>query len=79
MLNNSHKGQSSVEYLVITAAMVFALLLPVPDNELTNNNWLAQYQGENVVEILADKFKRAYNNYSYAKALPPLPDDFESL
>lgn len=79
MLSKLQKGQSSVEYLVVTAAMVFALLMPVPDNELTDNNWLGQYQGKNVIEILADKFKRAYNNYSYAKALPPLPDNFESL
>ncbi|MEM5551766.1 hypothetical protein HJP15_12345 [Pseudoalteromonas sp. NEC-BIFX-2020_002] len=76
MLSKSDKGQSSVEYLVITAALVFSLLMPVPDNELTSSNWLTQYQGKNVIEILGDKFKRAYNNYSYAKALPPLPDDF---
>lgn len=79
MFVNKQRGQSSVEYLVISAALVFALLMPLPDNELTANSWLSDYGGKNVMEILADKFKKAYNNYSYAKALPPLPDDFESL
>lgn len=79
MFVKKQRGQSSVEYLVISAALVFALLMPLPDTELTANNWLSDYAGKNVIEILADKFKKAYNNYSYAKALPPLPDDFESL
>lgn len=79
MLSNKLKGQASVEYLVISIGIVLALLMPVPDNELTDNNWLDKYKGKNIMEILSDKFKKSYSDYSYAKSLPPLPDDIESL
>jgi spore germination protein GerM len=79
MLSNKSRGQASVEYLVISVGLVMALLLPVPDSELTDSNWLEKYKGKNVMEILTDKFKKSYSDYSYAKSLPPLPNDFESL
>jgi len=79
MLSNKLKGQASVEYLVISIGIVLALLMPVPDNELTDNNWLDKYKGKNIMEILSDKLKKSYSDYSYAKSLPPLPDDLESL
>ncbi|MEI8624642.1 hypothetical protein P4S67_10265 [Pseudoalteromonas sp. B137] len=79
MLSSRVKGQASVEYLVISIGLVLALLLPVPDSELTDNNWLEKYKGKNIMEILSDKLKKSYSDYSYAKSLPPLPDDFESL
>ncbi|WP_024609566.1 hypothetical protein [Pseudoalteromonas sp. TB64] len=79
MLNKNNKGQATVEYLIISIGLIMALLLPVPNNELTSSNWLEKYQGKNIMEILSAKFKRSYSNYSYAKALPPLPDDIESF
>ncbi|WP_105199894.1 hypothetical protein [Pseudoalteromonas sp. T1lg10] len=67
------KGQSTVEYAIVTAAVAGALLTPVPRSELIENTWLKDYQGKNVMTILNDRLKRAYNAYSYAKSLPPLP------
>ena len=68
-------GQSTLEYVIVTLALVSALLTPVPENELTENTWLESYQGENVMNILIDAMKRSYNAYSYAKSLPPLPQN----
>jgi hypothetical protein len=51
------QGQSSVEYLVICAAIAFALGLGMLDNT-------------SVLRQLLDAFKTAYQNFSYAISLP---------
>lgn len=69
-----HKGQSSIEYVVITGALVAALLTPVPSNEL--GGFLQEHQGKNAIQILTQKIKDSYNAYSYAKSLAPIPTGF---
>ena len=71
-------GQSTVEYAIVTIAIVSALLTPIPEDEILKNSWLEDYQGQNVISILNDRIKRSYNAYSYAKSLPPLPQGFEN-
>lgn len=66
-----YKGQSSVEFFVVTGALVAALLTPIPDNEL--GGFLEEHQGDNAIEILTQKIKDSYAAYSYAKSLTPLP------
>ncbi len=69
--NRKQQGQSSVEYLVVTAALALSLLTPIPDNEL--GGFLQDHKGDNVMEILTEKIKQSYGAYSYAKSITPLP------
>ncbi len=68
---NKQKGQSAVEFFVVTGALVVALITPIPDNEL--GGFLEEHQGQNAIEILTHKIKQSYHAYTYAKSLTPLP------
>lgn len=70
--NHKNKGQSSVEYLIVTAALAFSLLTPIPENEL--GGFLQDHKGDNAIEILTKKIKQGYGAYSYAKSITPLPN-----
>ncbi|WP_105171430.1 hypothetical protein [Pseudoalteromonas sp. T1lg24] len=67
----NQKGQSAVEFFVVTGALVAALLMPIPENEL--GGFLEEHQGHNALEILTQKIKDSYHAYSYAKSITPLP------
>ncbi|WP_144211104.1 hypothetical protein [Shewanella donghaensis] len=54
------KGQASVEYLVISAALVAALLTPVENNQ-------------NIMEICAEALQEWYSAFAYSKSLSSLP------
>ena len=53
------QAQASAEYLVVAAAILFALLLPI-DN------------GKNVLELLQEAIIDQYDAYAYASSLPPI-------
>ena len=68
---NQQKGQSSVEFFIITSALIIALITPIPNNEM--GGFLQQYQGSSVIEVLIETVKKNYAAYSYAKSVTPLP------
>ena len=70
-LKTEQKGQSSVEFFVVTGALVAALLTPIPDNEL--GGFLQDHQGQNAIEILTQKIKDNYAAYRYSNSITPLP------
>lgn len=53
----TQRGQSSVEYVVVCAALAFALGIGMRD-------------GHSVLGQLVTAFKTAYENFSYAISLP---------
>lgn len=70
-MKRTQKGQSAVEFFVVTGALVVALLTPIPSNEL--GGFLQEHQGKNAIEILTIKIKESYAAYSYAKSITPIP------
>lgn len=57
------RGQSSVEYIIVCAALISALLVEVPSDDA----------GRNVIEICSDEIRDWYKAFSYSKSLPTLP------
>jgi hypothetical protein len=56
-------GQSSMEYVVVCAALAFALFFPIQDAESPDGP-------RTTFEIIIDGFKAAYEKFSYAISLP---------
>lgn len=57
------KGQASMEYVVVCAALAFALFYPIKDANSPD-------EPRTTVEILLDGLKTAYKKFSYAISLP---------
>lgn len=55
--SRAQRGQSSMEYVVVCAAMAIALGVGMSDNN-------------SILQTLVDAFKTAYQNFSYAISLP---------
>lgn len=58
------RGQSMIEYVVVTAALATALFLPVAPSQTDTQN------GEPVWKFLANSFGVGYQRFSYAISLP---------
>lgn len=57
------RGQSSMEYAFVCAALTAALFVPIQDAESPD-------RARTTVEIILDGFKTAYQKFSYAISLP---------
>lgn len=57
-------GQAMMEYLVVCAALAFALFYPIRDDPASPD------RSRTTVQIVLDAFQRAYQNISYAISLP---------
>lgn len=55
------RGQSSIEYLVVSAALIAALLTPVSN-------------GKNCLQLLGGALKKVYHGYAYGVSVATLPD-----
>lgn len=58
------RGQGMLEYLVVCAALAFALFYPIRDDPASPD------KARTTVQIALEAFKRAYENISYAISLP---------
>lgn len=58
------RGQGMLEYLVVCAALAFALFYPIRDDPASPD------KARTTVQIALDAFKRAYQNISHAISLP---------
>jgi hypothetical protein len=58
------RGQGMLEYLVVCAALAFALFYPIRDDPASPD------KARTTVQIVLDGFKRAYQNISHAISLP---------
>lgn len=54
-------GQAAVEYLIVSGALITALLVPVDNND------------NNIIEICLQAIRDWYVAFAYAKSLPALP------
>lgn len=57
------QGQASMEYVVVCAALAFALFYPITDSNSPD-------QARTTVEILLEGLKTAYKKFSYAISIP---------
>lgn len=57
------RGQAMVEYVVVCAALVFALFVPIKDANSPD-------KARTTVEILIDAMKLAYQRISFALSIP---------
>ncbi|QOY94473.1 hypothetical protein IM543_00650 [Massilia sp. UMI-21] len=57
-------GQAMMDYLVVCAALAFALFYPIQDDQTSPD------KARTTVQIVLDSFKQAYQNISYAISLP---------
>lgn len=58
------RGQAMMEYLVVCAAVAFALFYPIRDDPASPD------KARTTVQIVLDAFQKAYQNISYAISLP---------
>ena len=58
------RGQGMLEYLVVCAALAFALFYPIRDDPASPD------KARTTVQIALDAFQRAYQNISHAISLP---------
>lgn len=58
------RGQAMLEYLVVCAALAFALFYPIRDDPASPD------KARTTVQIILDGFKRAYQKISYSISLP---------
>ena len=58
------RGQSLAEYLILCAALAFALFVPITDTPASPG------KARTTVEIIYDGFSTAYKNISLAISLP---------
>lgn len=58
------RGQAMLEYLVVCAALAFALFYPIRDDPASPD------KARTTVQIVLDAFKRAYQNVSHSISLP---------
>jgi len=84
---NNRKGQASVEYLVVLAAIFLAFTVPLPNFNnvaehetsgnafrIVNDNAAKESRQPTVVEWLANVLKRNYEAYSYGISVAELPE-----
>lgn len=84
--SEKQNGQSSVEYIVVVAAIFLAFTVPLPsfDNvantetsnrsfTITNSNQNKSARNPTVVEWLVNVMKRNYEAYSYGISVANLP------
>jgi len=57
-------GQSSMEYVVVCAALAFALFVPIQDDPASPD------KARTTIQIVLDGFHTAYQNISHAISLP---------
>lgn len=57
-------GQAMMDYLIVCAALAFALFYPIQDDPASPD------KARTTVQIVLDSFKQAYQNISYAISLP---------
>jgi hypothetical protein len=62
--SGDQSGQAALEYLVVCAALAFALFVPVQDDPASPD------QARTTVQIVLDGFQTAYKKISYAISLP---------
>lgn len=58
------RGQAMLEYLVVCAALAFALFYPIRDDPASPD------KARTTVQIVLDAFKLAYQNVSHSISLP---------
>lgn len=58
------RGQALLEYLVVCAALAFALFYPIRDDAASPD------KARTTVQIVLDGFKLAYQKISYSISLP---------
>jgi len=58
------RGQAMLEYLVVCAALAFALFYPIRDDPASSD------KARTTVQIVLDAFQRAYQNVSHSISLP---------
>jgi len=56
-----NKGQSSVEYLIVCAALVAALITPLENNK-------------SVIDSCSEALQEWYGAFAYSKSMSTLPD-----
>lgn len=57
-------GQSTIEYLVVCAALAFALFVPISGDAASPDG------ARTTVQIVLNEFQQAYRNISHAISLP---------
>jgi flagella basal body P-ring formation protein FlgA len=60
----SEGGQATMDYLVVCAALAFALFYPIKDDPASPD------KARTAAQIILDSFKLAYQNISHAISLP---------
>lgn len=60
----SQRGQSMVEYLVVCAALIGALFVPIQDNPASPGS------KRSTIQIILDGFHEAYQKISHSISLP---------
>lgn len=80
-MKHYQRGQSSAEYIVVTAAIVFALMQPItPPGSLQcpssaqRNDWSNHENKCSVMEILGQVLRNRYEGYSYAISASEYPN-----
>lgn len=63
-LDNRQRGQSTLEYAVVCAALAFALFVPITDTPASPG------KARTTVQILFDGLRTAYKNISHSISLP---------
>lgn len=58
------RGQAMMDYLVVCAAIAFALFCPIQDDPASPD------KARTTAQIVLDSFKQAYQNISHAISLP---------
>lgn len=81
MQHRRQRGQSSAEYIVVTSAIVFALMQPItPPGSLQcpvssmRTDWSKHENKCNVMEMLAQVLRNRYEGYSYAISASEYPE-----
>jgi len=85
-IKQKQTGQSSVEYIVVIAAIFLAFTVPLPNFDnvaqtensndaftITNNNKSKSARNPTVIEWLTNVLKRNYEAYSYGVSVAELP------
>jgi hypothetical protein len=62
-MNARHGGHATMEYVVVCAALAFALFVPVSDSASPDG-------ARTTVQLVLDIFHQAYLNISHAISLP---------
>lgn len=63
-ITKRERGQAMMDYLVVCAAIAFALFYPIQDSPASPD------RARTTAQIVLDSFKQAYQNISHAISLP---------